>query len=306
MAHMKVSICIPAYNNVDSLKRCLDSILIQDFDDYEVVVTDDSPSDLVADLVSSYANRKIKYYKNQIPLGSPENWNKALSLATGEYIKIMHHDDWFSENSALRKFVLLLDLNKDVFFAASGCNDVAKEGIIAKRTIRQKDIKGINENPRFLFNGNYLGAPSVTIFRNKKRFSFDKNLVWLVDIDFYIDVLLEYPQLATTTDRLVNIGISQSQITRSCENDTNLILSEYVYLYEKLKSRDQDNHLWKALLKQFAKYRIDTNKEFAEKIKTEGPFLTVSDSIQIRMFVLVNSFVDTGKTIKRFIFNLWK
>lgn len=113
---MKVSICIPAYNNEVSLKRCLDSVLIQDFEDYEIVITDDSPSNVIAQLVSGYNNSKIHYYKNTENLGSPENWNRALSLAKGEYIKIIHHDDWFSSNDSLDKFVALLDTNPTFLF----------------------------------------------------------------------------------------------------------------------------------------------------------------------------------------------
>ena len=85
-----VSICIPAYKRADFLERCLDSILQQSFQQYEIVITDDSPTDELKSL--SGKDERIVYVKNEQPLGSPANWNKAISLARGKYIKIMHHD----------------------------------------------------------------------------------------------------------------------------------------------------------------------------------------------------------------------
>lgn len=106
---MKVSICIPAYKHIDFLRRCLNSILEQRFTDYEVVITDDSPDDSLQKLVEEYSDERIKYFKNKKALGSPLNWNEGIKKANGEYIKILHHDDWFSSPDSLEKYVRLLD-----------------------------------------------------------------------------------------------------------------------------------------------------------------------------------------------------
>ena len=89
----KVSVIIPTYNNVESLKRTLNSVLVQDFEDYEVIITDDSDNESLQKFLLNYPLPKIKYFKNSKKLGSPENWNEGLRIACGEYIKIMHHDD---------------------------------------------------------------------------------------------------------------------------------------------------------------------------------------------------------------------
>src|SRR5436305_6619415 len=101
-----ISICIPAYKNVEYLKRLLDSIATQTFRYFEVIITDDSNDNSVYDYINSN-NRGflLSYNKNEKPLGSPENWNAAVRRAKGDWIKIMHHDDWFSSNSALDVFV---------------------------------------------------------------------------------------------------------------------------------------------------------------------------------------------------------
>src|SRR4051812_42190862 len=93
-----ISICIPAYKRVAYLQQLLESIAAQTFKDFEVIVTDDSNDDSVRRLADGFSDKlKIKYFKNEVPLGSPGNWNAAVQHATGKWIKIMHDDDWFSE-----------------------------------------------------------------------------------------------------------------------------------------------------------------------------------------------------------------
>jgi glycosyltransferase involved in cell wall biosynthesis len=59
---VKVSICIPAYNQTEYLRKNLDSILMQSFVDYEVILTDDSTTNEVRDLVEVYDFKCKKKY----------------------------------------------------------------------------------------------------------------------------------------------------------------------------------------------------------------------------------------------------
>src|SRR5688572_6037089 len=110
----KVSICIPAYKNASALAKCLNSILCQSFSDFEIIITDDTRDDTIKNLVQNidFGNKKFIYKHNPVQLGSPENWNAAIKLAGGEYIKVLHHDDWFTDEHSLKVFVDLLENNK--------------------------------------------------------------------------------------------------------------------------------------------------------------------------------------------------
>ena len=55
MNNPKVSICIPTYNQVIYLKRTIDSVFEQTYTDYEIIITDDSPTDVVFDVVKQLA-----------------------------------------------------------------------------------------------------------------------------------------------------------------------------------------------------------------------------------------------------------
>ena len=110
--NVKVSICIPAYNEPQLLHRSLRSICDQTYRSFEVVISDDSPDSTVETVVKQYNHAlAIRYYRNLVRKGTPENWNEAIRHAEGEYIKILHHDDWFSQPNSLRKYVELLDVN---------------------------------------------------------------------------------------------------------------------------------------------------------------------------------------------------
>lgn len=73
---VKVSICIPAYNNEQSVRRLLASVEKQIFQDYEVIITDDSTGDGIGKLAKEKGY--VKYYKNPVPLGAAANWNEAI------------------------------------------------------------------------------------------------------------------------------------------------------------------------------------------------------------------------------------
>ena len=100
MSSFLISICIPAYKRTDFLQRLLDSISIQTFPDFEVIVSDDSPDEAVGRLCAQYSSRfTLHYFRNERSLGTPENWNAAVKQAGGTWIKIMHDDDWFADTS---------------------------------------------------------------------------------------------------------------------------------------------------------------------------------------------------------------
>jgi len=187
-----ISICIPTYNQTFFLKKVLDSILIQTYTNYEVVITDDSSTSDVELLIKDYkfrnSNIQIHYFKNSPSLGTPENWNASIRNAKGEWIKMMHHDDCFSDSEALQKFVDLIDNDEKISFVFTGSFYRNIEGKKIEHSIDHETFQQIQKNPVTLFSGNLIGPPSAVMFKNNGIY-FDKCLKWLVDIDFYYNFL---------------------------------------------------------------------------------------------------------------------
>lgn len=94
----KISVCIPAYNRAALLPALLDSILTQDFDDFDIVIAEDRSPErtAIAAKVTEYQQRfagKVHYYENPQTLGYDGNLRHLVELATGDYVVFMGNDD---------------------------------------------------------------------------------------------------------------------------------------------------------------------------------------------------------------------
>lgn len=228
---IKVSICIPTYQNVNGFKRLMDSIIIQTFTDFEIIITDDSPDDKIENEINNYANMEISYYRNNPRKGAAGNWNEAISHARGQYIKIMHHDDWFTYEDSLNDFVEMLDKHPEAVMAFCGTSQVS-ENESYQRYIADMDVCLLKEDYRNLYLGNTIGAPSAVIHRRTDA-QYDLNLSWLIDSEFYMGLLKENPNFIYTKKDLISIGISNTQLTNSCIENSDLISFEYGYVFQK-------------------------------------------------------------------------
>lgn len=227
-----ISICIPAYKNDFFIRRLLKSVALQSFKDYEVIVTDDSPDNSVELACSEYMHEfSLSYYKNDVALGSPANWNFAISKAKGEWIKMMHHDDWFSQNNSLALFHEATSSNCDFIFSAF--NEVDEEKI-QHHTMTAVETKLLAASPYNLFKKNFIGHPSTTLMRNNRASWYDENLKWVVDFEFYIRYLNESPSFNYLNEPLINIGLSDSQITKTAFRNVDIEIPENIFLLNKI------------------------------------------------------------------------
>lgn len=228
-----VSICIPTYNQTKYLRKVLDSVFEQTFTDYEVIVSDDSTTSDVKELIDEYIaqGKEIRYFHHSPALGSPENWNFAMNQAQGEYIKILHHDDWFSKKESLYKFVNLLK-DGSVF----GFSNSIVEFENNKKYIHdclELDLNKFIKKPEKLFLGNLIGSPSAVIFKKDINIRFDKNLIWIVDIDFYYRLLKKNNNISYTQECLIVTFGPEERITSQCFNNKTIEISEYFYVLNK-------------------------------------------------------------------------
>ncbi len=210
-----ISICIPAYKHVDYLQRLLDSILIQTYKDFEIIITDDSPDNSVAILLKNYNSiPNIHYYKNEKAIGTPDNWTEAIRQANGAWIKMMHNDDWFASDDALQVFYDAIRENPgtDFFFSAFQnveANSGKKE--IVKMSAADKAF--LKANPYHLLKKVYIGNPSCTIVRKSRDIFYDNRYKFIVDFDYYIRVIQQTGMPFYIDEVLLNIGFHDDQVT---------------------------------------------------------------------------------------------
>lgn len=239
----KVSICIPCYKQTKYLKLCLDSVMAQSFKDHEVIITDDTPDDSVKEFVSQYKIQDLHYFKNPTSLGTPGNWNAAISKAKGKYIKVMHHDDFFLKPDSLQKFVEAAEKNNSGFVF---CNtEVWYTSDDSKRVSSPNAIQleRIKKDPSFLFFRNKIGAPSATMFL-RDGLLFDENLKWLVDVDLYINYLKNSSLTYINETLVCTAHETPGQVTQSVQNDKTIQIKEHVHVFSKLIDGIKDKSKW--------------------------------------------------------------
>jgi len=236
----KVSICIPAYNRVHFLIRLLDSISIQTYKNYEVIITDDSTNDEVLNVLELYKNNfPIKYYKNTPALGTPRNWMAGIQKAAGEWIKIIHDDDWFVDENSLEEF---MNATKNgTRFIFSGRNDYyEKNGKYVRQVITQAQFEKIHANPFLLLATNPLGPPSTVMFHKSVTEYYDPGLIWATDIEYYIRILLK--ERATFIDKpLINMSYNDTQVTNYAFNNPVVRIPELFVLIDRYGMKSTRN-----------------------------------------------------------------
>ena len=96
----KVSIGLPVYNGENYVGEAIESVLSQSYDDFELIVTDNSSTDQTEEICRSYAakDKRIRYFRNEKNLGASRNFNKTVELARGDYFKWAAHDDTISHD----------------------------------------------------------------------------------------------------------------------------------------------------------------------------------------------------------------
>ena len=96
----KVSIIIPIYNAEAHLHRCIDSVLKQDFADFELILMDDGSKDSSGRICDEYEalDERVRVIHKE-NTGVSDTRNLAISMAKGEYLQFLDSDDWITPDA---------------------------------------------------------------------------------------------------------------------------------------------------------------------------------------------------------------
>ena len=114
---MKVSIITVVWNNKDTIKDAIDSVLSQSYKDIEYIIIDGASTDGTVDIVKSYGD-KITKFISEPDKGLYDAMNKGIKLATGDIIGILNSDDFYTDKYVIEKIVGTFEsLHVDSVFA---------------------------------------------------------------------------------------------------------------------------------------------------------------------------------------------
>ncbi len=96
----EISVALPVYNGSQYLAQALESVLAQDFSDFELVVSDNCSTDETAQILEEYVrrDRRIRVSRSRRFLAQQENVNRAVGLCAGPWVKLLCHDDLLHPN----------------------------------------------------------------------------------------------------------------------------------------------------------------------------------------------------------------
>jgi glycosyltransferase involved in cell wall biosynthesis len=208
MTPPKISVLIPTYNYGHFLPEAIESVLAQEFRDFELLIVDDCSTDDTAGIVRPFCARdeRVRFSVNPANLGMVNNWNHCMEQARGEYIKFLFGDDKLYHPQALGKMMALLEKHSSATLAASArvIVDEKSNAVDVYRELGNGCHKGTDVIRDCLMeNGkNLVGEPSAVLFRKSDaRRGFDSRYLQIVDVEMWFH-LLEKGDLAYTREPL--------------------------------------------------------------------------------------------------------
>jgi len=194
----KVSICIPVYNSAAYLTAAVESALVQEYDNFEILIVDDGSTDGSAEIAAGFAERSslVRFVANTINIGMVPNWNRCMELARGEYIKFLFGDDLLSSPHNICRLAGILDLHQEVVLACSFRSIIDKNGHTTSEdgfTPTGRPVEGLWAIRRCLYSAwNHIGEPTVVMFRKKQaERGFLPGFRQTVDLEMWCHLLLQ-------------------------------------------------------------------------------------------------------------------
>ena len=180
-----VSVIIPAYNREKHIKRAIESILAQSFNNFEIIIVDDGSVDNTKKVIDLYVSEKKVLYFYQQNQGVSSALNNGIRKASGKYIAILHSDDFWIDKQKLEKQVNFLDNNKEYVLVGGGIIRIKEDNTEVSRILYPQEDGEIRES----ILSSCLFASSAVMFKKdtfEKVGGFDENLETCEDWDLWM------------------------------------------------------------------------------------------------------------------------
>ena len=232
-----VSIIIPCYNAENFIKKTIDSVLCQTYQNFEIIIVNDGSTDSSSKIIKTVKDGRI-HLVEQKNKGVSYSRNNGVYLAKGEFIVFLDADDLL-DPSFLEKRVFWLSKSAAIACASSVVLIDDKGNKIAKN----KNYFAANKTSQILeFNDEIVTCPSSYLFKTeflkKYNFTFNKNLQSSADKYFLLEVLkqgeIELINESPMNYRILNASMSH-KITKN-------LLKDQISFYNETKTFFEDNN----------------------------------------------------------------
>lgn len=191
----RVSIIIPIYNAEANLRRCIDSVLKQDFEDFELILMDDGSKDSSGIICDEYQEKdsrvRVIHKENS---GVSDTRNQAIALAKGEYIQFLDSDDWITPDATgllIRTAtendcdMVISDFYRVVGERLSHKGDIQEDGLLT----REEFAVNMMEKPADFYYGVLWNKLYRRDIIEKYGLCMDKDISWCEDFIFNMEYI---------------------------------------------------------------------------------------------------------------------
>ncbi len=208
----RVSVLIPTYNDAEYLPDAINSILVQTFDDFELIIVDDGSTDNTRELLSTYNDQRLKILSLEKNCGRPTARNIALDAAIGEYLCWMDSDD-ISLPKRLEKQVQFMDAHPEISVCSGKILYFHEADGIWAPPLLHKDIEtGLFFAPTIANAAACMRASAI----KKYNLRFDPELYRAQDYDFWCQFILDKRGAAANLDEILYLYRYRKKSSKHC------------------------------------------------------------------------------------------
>lgn len=238
-----------SYNHEHFVGEAIQSVLDQDFTDWELVIRDDGSTDGTPAVIESFHDPRVRYLGSGRNLGASLSANEAIKAARGRYVAILNSDDVF-EPHKLGVQHDFLESHPGVGAVFSQASLISEDGSLFAgdhlyARIFDKANRSRQEWLRYFFtDGNCLCDPSVLVRREVYETVglYDARFASLPDFDLWVRVCLRY-EIHILRDKLVKFRLRANEENESGQRPANLVrlhteMFHCVALFRQLSGED--------------------------------------------------------------------
>ena len=192
LAAPKISVVIAAYNHERYVANAIESVLAQDFGDFEIILIDDGSTDRTFEIARDFRDPRIICSAAARNSGVSATYNACIERARGHYIAVLNSDDFFLPEK-LKRQVTLLDARPEVGAVFTHARMVGEHGQTLSPTgelFARTNQSRFAWLRRFFFEGNCLCHPSVMVRRqvHDEVGLYDPRFAQIHDLDLWIRI----------------------------------------------------------------------------------------------------------------------
>jgi glycosyltransferase involved in cell wall biosynthesis len=199
---LELSICIPAYNRPLGLKIALESIVLQkgfNVEDIEIIISDDSTESdckqVCEEVLRVWAGR-WQYVHNVPRLGMAQNWNHAIQIASGQYILVLHDDDYLLPNGISSIVQGIETVKTDKAALLFGVHVVNPQQKVMKKQVFKTThyLMPREALGAVLSNSSFVRFPGIVIAKSifLEAGYFNDKVGGIADLDMWVRLFKEY------------------------------------------------------------------------------------------------------------------